>query len=56
MNLTFPRSAEVVRALGRDGFICSHRRGARIAPHFYNTDEEVERFMDALVATIHQAR
>lgn len=56
VNLTFPRSAEVVRALGRDGFICSHRRGARIAPHFYNTDEEVERFMDALVATIHQAR
>jgi selenocysteine lyase/cysteine desulfurase len=56
VNLTFPRSAEIVRALGRDGFICSHRRGARIAPHFYNTDEEIERFMDALVANVQQAR
>jgi kynureninase len=56
VNLTFPGSAEVVTALGRDGFICSHRRGARIAPHFYNSDDEVERFMDALVASVHAVR
>jgi len=49
VNLRFDRSAEVVQALKRDGFVCSHRAGARIAPHFYNTDDEVERFMDALV-------
>jgi selenocysteine lyase/cysteine desulfurase len=49
VTLTFPRSADVVAALKRAGFVCSHRGGARIAPHFYNTDDEVERFMDALV-------
>jgi selenocysteine lyase/cysteine desulfurase len=32
------------------GFVCSHRGALRVAPHFYNTLEEVERFMDALVA------
>lgn len=56
VNLRFPRGPEVVAALVRDGFICSYRHGARIAPHFYNTDEEVERFMDALVACVREAR
>jgi kynureninase len=50
VNLRFPGAAEVVSALARDRFICSHRQGVRIAPHFYNTDDEVERLMDALVA------
>ena len=50
VNLRFDRAEEVVQALKGDGFVCSHRAGARIAPHFYNTDEEVERFMDALIA------
>ncbi|MDB5213788.1 MAG: Cysteine desulfurase [Myxococcaceae bacterium] len=52
VNLKLPRGAEVVAALGKEGFICSHRDGARIAPHFYNTDDEIERFMDALVAAV----
>jgi selenocysteine lyase/cysteine desulfurase len=56
VNLRFARGAEVVASLARDGFVCSHRHGARIAPHFYNTDEEIERFMDALVACVHEAR
>ena len=29
-------------------FICSHRGALRVAPHYYNTDDEVERFMDEL--------
>jgi selenocysteine lyase/cysteine desulfurase len=56
VNLRFTRCAEVVAALARDGFVCSHRHGARIAPHFYNTDDEVDRFMDALVAHVTEAR
>lgn len=56
VNLRFPRCAEVVASLSRDGFVCSYRQGARIAPHFYNTDEEVERFMDALVSRVGTAR
>lgn len=46
------RGREVAASLVRDGFVCSHRAGLRIAPHFYNTDEEIERFMDALVARV----
>jgi kynureninase len=49
VSLRFGSSAEVVAALKRAGFVCSHRGGARIAPHYYNTDEEVESFMRALV-------
>lgn len=28
--------------------ICNWREGLRVAPHIYNTLDEVERFMDAL--------
>ena len=35
--------------LKQQGFICSLRENRlRIAPHFYNTEEEVERFCAAL--------
>jgi selenocysteine lyase/cysteine desulfurase len=47
--LRFPGDAEVTRRLVARGFICSHRGALRVAPHFYNTLEEVDRFMDALV-------
>jgi selenocysteine lyase/cysteine desulfurase len=30
-------------------------RGIRIAPHFYNTDEEVDWFMDELVGLVRAA-
>jgi kynureninase len=47
--LRFPGDDTVARALIAQGFVCSYRGGIRIAPHFYNTDEEVECFMDELV-------
>jgi kynureninase len=47
--LRFPGDAAVARRLVSRGFICSYRGALRVAPHFYNTLDEVERFMDALV-------
>jgi len=47
--LRFPGDAAVARTLVANGFVCSYRRGLRIAPHFYNTDDEVDSFMDELV-------
>ena len=48
--LRFPGDAAVAKRLVARGFICSYRGMLRVAPHFYNTLEEVDRFMDALVA------
>jgi selenocysteine lyase/cysteine desulfurase len=48
--LRFPGDAAAVAALKQRGFVCSHRGGVRVAPHFYNTEDEVDAFMDALVA------
>ncbi|WP_224248615.1 aminotransferase class V-fold PLP-dependent enzyme [Hyalangium gracile] len=48
--LRFQGDAEVTRRMVARGFICSYRGALRVAPHFYNTLEEVDRFMDALVA------
>jgi kynureninase len=53
--LRFPGDAAVARMLVADGFVCSYRGGLRIAPHFYNTDEEVDRFMDELVWRVRKA-
>lgn len=53
--LRFPGDAEVARALIASGFVCSHRAGLRIAPHFYNTDEEIDRFMNELVRRAREA-
>jgi len=50
LALRFPGDAEVTRRLVASGFICSYRGALRVAPHFYNTLEEVDRFMEALVA------
>ncbi|CAM3729912.1 aminotransferase class V-fold PLP-dependent enzyme [Corallococcus sp. ZKHCc1 1396] len=47
--LSFPGDARVMQRLVARGFICSHRGFLRVAPHFYNTPEEVEGFMDALI-------
>jgi kynureninase len=47
--LRFPGDAKVAQSLIAAGFVCSHRGGIRIAPHFYNTDGEIDRFMDELV-------
>jgi selenocysteine lyase/cysteine desulfurase len=47
--LRFPGDAKVAGALIANGFVCSYRGGIRIAPHFYNTDEEIDRFTGELV-------
>lgn len=53
--LRFPGAESVARELVADGFVCSYRGGLRIAPHFYNTDEEVDLFMDELVRRVREA-
>lgn len=44
----FPGADKVCAELNRTAYFCDHRPGAgiRASPHFYTTDEEVERFMD----------
>ncbi len=44
----FPRSEKVAKELNRRRFLCDHRpdAGLRVSPHFYTTDEEIDRFMD----------
>jgi kynureninase len=48
--LDFVGSADIARELNRRRFFCDHRPGVgiRIAPHFYTTDEEVDRFFAEL--------
>jgi kynureninase len=43
----FEGSDQVARALNAQSFLCDHRpkSGIRVSPHFYSTDDEVERFM-----------
>ena len=53
--LRFPGDDAVARELVASGFVCSYRGGLRIAPHFYNTDEEIDRFMDELVRRVRRA-
>lgn len=53
--LRFPDAGQVARELIASGFVCSYRGGLRIAPHFYNTREEVDQFMDELVSRVRKA-
>lgn len=53
--LRFPGADRVAKDLVASGFVCSYRGGLRIAPHFYNTDDEIDRFMDELVARASKA-
>ncbi|ADO75314.1 aminotransferase class V-fold PLP-dependent enzyme [Stigmatella aurantiaca] len=50
VTMRFAGDAQVARRLVAGGFVCSYRGGLRVAPHFYNTLDEVDRFMDQLVA------
>jgi kynureninase len=44
--------AGAVAALAEEGIIVDHRPGhVRVSPHFYNTVEELDRFVEALVRT-----
>ena len=49
--LSFAGDDEVFRRLERQGFVVTYRDAIRIAPHFYNTDEELDGFLRALVTT-----
>lgn len=53
--LRFPGDEAVARDLVANGFICSYRGGLRIAPHFYNTGEEIDQFMDELALRVRRA-
>jgi selenocysteine lyase/cysteine desulfurase len=53
--LRFPGDEAVARDLVASGFICSYRGGLRIAPHFYNTDDEIDQFMDELALRVRRA-
>ncbi|MFI6099094.1 aminotransferase class V-fold PLP-dependent enzyme [Lentzea sp. NPDC051213] len=48
--LSFPGDQAVHTRLDAAGMVCSYRGGLRIAPHVYNTLDEVDRFMDEVVA------
>ena len=42
------------KSLTRDGFVVSLRTvGIRVSPNFYNTEDEVEKFLDYLKASLH---
>jgi kynureninase len=47
-----PNGAAVADELIRRGIVIDHRPGAgiRIAPHFYNTEEEIDRAVAELIA------
>ncbi|HEX4422912.1 MAG TPA: aminotransferase class V-fold PLP-dependent enzyme [Kofleriaceae bacterium] len=49
VTLRFQGAANVARQLIAANLVCSYRGGIRIAPHFYSTSQEIDRFMDELV-------
>ncbi len=49
VTLRFPGDEAAVATLKARGMVCSHRGGVRIAPHFDNDDDEIDRFMGALI-------
>lgn len=53
--LRFAGAERVTTELKRRGFVCSYRGGLRIAPHFYNTDDEVDALLDALTPLAREA-
>ncbi len=54
--LRFPGDAKVHAELLRRGFVTSHRGALRIGPHAFNTEDEVSRLMDQVVALAREAR
>lgn len=48
VNLRVKNPEEVEEKLLREGIVVSARKGLRVSPHFYNTTQEVERFLLAL--------
>lgn len=52
----FEGSAEVCEKLGRNNVITSHRKGLRVAPHVYNTPDDIGAFCDALSKAVWEQR
>jgi kynureninase len=54
----FEGSERVARALNQSGFLCDWRpqSGIRMSPHFYTTDDEIERFLDEVARLQEQVR
>lgn len=52
----FPGDERAVADMKARGFVCSHRGGVRIAPHFYNTEAEVDAFMRVLIEHARRGR
>ncbi|MFI9508460.1 aminotransferase class V-fold PLP-dependent enzyme [Nocardia sp. NPDC052566] len=50
VTLHFSGDEVVKKRLIERGMICSWRDGIRVAPHIYNTVDEVDAFMDAVIA------
>jgi selenocysteine lyase/cysteine desulfurase len=50
VSLRFAGDREVAQRLVERGMICSWRGALRVAPHFYNTSDEIDRFLAALEA------
>ncbi|HEY0189841.1 MAG TPA: aminotransferase class V-fold PLP-dependent enzyme [Kofleriaceae bacterium] len=55
VSLRFPGAANVQRELVAANMVCSYRDGIRIAPHFYSTGKEIDRFMDELIRLVRRA-
>lgn len=51
VSLRFPGAREAAARLVASGMICSFREALRVAPHVYNTHEEVGAFLAALERT-----
>ena len=50
VRVDFVGAADVCRELNRRKFLCDHRpaAGIRIAPHFYNSEAEIDFAIDAI--------
>ncbi len=48
--VSFPGDRDVFQTMLARGFVTSYRGSIRVAPHFYNTDDEIERFCDTMIA------
>lgn len=49
VNFKIDRAQKVVDRLGKKGIIVSARsRGMRVSPHFYNTEEEIDKLMEEI--------
>jgi selenocysteine lyase/cysteine desulfurase len=49
VNFLIDEPSERVERLGKKGIIVSARaHGIRVSPHFYNTEEEIDKLIDEL--------